>query len=99
MDGNNSNEFPQGEPGQGENANGGEEMLDNSRPAVASAPAKTLVLIILGLVFVAIVVKSLFFGAKPEVKPTHLGKEIVAEPQEAPVNIKPSDLPAPPSAI
>lgn len=94
-DGNN-NEFPQGAPGGGSGNGGGDDVLDNSRPAVASAPAKTLVLVVLGLLFIGIVVKSLFFQSKPEIKNTR--KEMTA-PNDQSVSINPHDLPAKPSEI
>lgn len=98
MDGNN-NEFPQGEPSRGGDANGGsEEVLENNRPAVAAAPAKTLVLVVLGLVFVGIVVKSLFFSKPPETVVKSKLKDTVATADQAPpINISPNDLPKPPS--
>lgn len=69
MNSNNDDMKNEMDPQQGgENVDpAGEESinLDSGRPAVASAPGKIMVFVIAAIIFVAIVVKSLFFSEAP----------------------------------
>lgn len=69
MNSNNSDMNNEIDPQQGDlNADpAGEESinLDSGRPAVASAPGKIMVFVVAALIFVAIVVKALFFSEEP----------------------------------
>ncbi len=91
MDQEHNNEFPPGEPGEHEG--GAEETLDTGRPAVAAAPGKIVVVVVLALVFIAIVIKSLFFGSKSE-KPLEKHKPQPVAPATH-NNISENMLPAP----
>lgn len=100
MSGNDSNnEFPPGESGA---AGGGEAPLNTGRPAVAAAPGKLLFVMLFAGIFILIIVRSLFFGEKQEVKPpvTHHKESVTAESAHSQneLSISPGSLPAPPTA-
>lgn len=87
-EGNNNNQFPPGESDP--SLSGNNETLNTGRPAVASAPGKVLIMVLLAGVFIFIVVHSLFFGSKaPPPKETTVKKEVA--PAEPPPPIKTGD--------
>lgn len=73
--------------------------LETGRPAVASAPGKILVFVIAGVIFVAIVVKALFFsggGPVVENKAKKRPESVTAASQTKASGISPGELPVPP---
>src|SRR5579872_6730763 len=103
--GNDSNQFPPGEgsappPVAGEG--GGDTQLNTGRPAVAAAPGKLMFVLLFAGIFIFIIVRSLFFGPKPEVKEVPHGKERVVASNartESEITIGPGSLPTPPTEI
>jgi len=92
---NNNNNFS--EPGsEPENT-----QLSSAKPSVASAPGKMMFVVVFALIFVGIVVKSLFFGEPPPPEKPTLVKETVATKSAASQNQeiidKNIELPKPPT--
>lgn len=103
MSGNDShNDFPPDEAGGGAaGGGGGDAPLNTGRPAVAAAPGKLIFVLLFAGIFIFIIVRSLFFGEKPEVKEVHHGKESVTAENsrsQSELSISPGSLPAPPTA-
>ncbi len=78
----------------------GEESvsLDSGRPAVAAAPGKIMVFVIAAVIFVAIVVKSLFFSSEaplPENKIKMVAPERVTAESRSVTGVSAGELPAP----
>ena len=93
-----NNEFPPGENGNGE----ADTPLNTSKPAVAAAPGKVMVIALLAVVFVFVIIHSVFFGAPPEQakKPPTRKEQVTAENSHSPQNelsMSTGALPAPPS--
>ncbi len=99
--GNDKDPFPAtGETPPHEGGNGEGLTLDSGRPAVAAAPGKMMFVLLGALLFVGIVVKSLFFTSAPA--PVHVKKEKehVQTSNNTPDNLIPQrDMPQPPPEI
>lgn len=72
--------------------------LESGRPAVASAPGKILVFIVAAAIFVAIVVRALFFsgGGAPVENKVKMRPERVAAAAVRSSGLTPGELPSPP---
>lgn len=85
--------------GQGNADPAGEESinLDSGRPAVASAPGKIMVFIIAAVIFVAIVVKSLFFSTEAPVveNKIKMAPERVVSDSRTTAGVSAGELPTP----